>query len=563
MKRRGLVLTVLVLAAGALGQGASTSHAQGRTELVRLPLPQYDGTLTPYTFELAYPLVTLVYDTVMWRDSDGVPQPWLAQSVSRTDGGRRYTILLRRGIRWHDGRPLTASDVAFTFDFVRRRFHPRFTPQLSDVASVQVRDRRTVTIILRRASLGFYDQPLADLPIMPRHIWQQVPAGAAPDGPAIGSGPYRLTQARRRAGYSFRANRAYFKGRPRVDRIRVPIIRQEGRTYSALRSRRVDMLPVSLPENATDRLGGRFGINIQRGASYSGTALLLNLRRPPFDRVAARRAVSSSLELGRMVRNVGPGEPAEQGYVHPDSAWAPRTPLHRYDDAAARRAFGTLDLPPIRVLAPDNDPVRLEAGRQVALAIRRGGGQAEMVEVSREQLGRAIGEDGSTPDFDAAIVSTPPLASYDPDFLRRIFGSGEREAPLNYAGYRSPAFEALAARVTSAPTRRARRAAVLEELRLLSRDLPSIPLFFSEGRFAYRPAIHDGWVYVKGSGIFDKRSFLSGSSPTSAQLVEDEEVDDGSSSLLDVLKWVSLGVLVIALILGGIGLRERRKVGRS
>jgi len=528
--------------------------------LVRLPLPKYDGTLTPYTFEIGYPLVTLVYDTLLWRDKGGVARPWLAQSVKRSAGGRRLTIRLRDGVRWHDGRPLTAADVAFTFDFVARRYHPRFTPQLTDVEQVRAANRLTVTVDLRRPSLGFDDQPLADLPILPRHLWQGVPEGSVPSGPTVGSGPYRLVEARRTGGYRFLANRAYFKGRPQVDRIRVPIIRQEARTYSALRRRNVDMLPVSLPEQPAKNLGRSFGINILSGPSYSGTALIFNLRRPPFDRPAARTAVARSIDLGRIVQNVGPATPADRGYVHPSSRWASRARLHRVDLAAARRAFSSLELPAIRILAPANDPVRREAGRQVVLALRRGGGKARLIELPRAKLGRAIGEDGASASFDAAIVSTPALASYDPDFLQRLFGSDSRSSPLNYAGYRSRAFGAAAARVALAPDRPARRRAVDAELRLLARDLPAVPLFFSEGSFAYRPAIHDGWIYVKGAGILDKRSFLAGGAapPPRAVGADGEETEgDSLGSVLSVFSIASLVALVIALALGGFALFDR------
>ncbi len=559
------VLAALALTASVAGARVPEAEAQGPAKVVRLPLPVYDGTLTPYTFELGYPLVTLVYDTLLWRDSKGVARPWLARSVTRSGNRRRLTIRLRNGVRWHDGRPLTSADVAFTFDFVADRFHPRFTPQLADVERVRAPDRRTVTIDLRRPSLGFDDQPLADLPILPRHLWQGLAAGGAPAGPAIGSGPYRLVEARRRTGYRFRANRAYFKGRPRVERIQVPIIRQESRTYSAIRRRKVDMLPVSLPERAVERLGGSFGINIASGPSYSGTALLFNLRRAPFNRPSARRAVARSIELERIVRTVGSGVAAERGYLHPASRWAPDTTLHRFDLPAARRAFRRLRLPAIRVLAPDNDPVRREAGRQVALAMRRGGLDAEAIETTRSRLGRAIGEDGSAADFDAAIVSMPPLASYDPDFLQRVFGSETGSSPLNYSGYRSRSFEALADRVASAPNRRTRQRAVTAELRLLAKDLPALPLFFPEGSFAYRPAIHDGWLFVKGTGILDKRSFLrTGPSPGARAATNGgEETDaDESSSFLDILRVASLAVLLIALALGGVGLAERRKARR-
>ena len=88
---------VIAAVTGAAGLTASTASAEPATaDLVRLPISPYDGTLTPYTFEIGYP-----------------------------------TVNLRPGVRWHDGRPLTAADVVFTFRFVAARFQPRFTPQLA------------------------------------------------------------------------------------------------------------------------------------------------------------------------------------------------------------------------------------------------------------------------------------------------------------------------------------------------------------------------------------------------------------------------------------------------
>ncbi len=539
------------MAALMLGLSPSATAAQAPSaKLVRIPFPAYDGTLTPYTFKLGYPLVTLVYDTLLWRDAQGIARPWLANSVDRSNGGRRVTAHLRRGAHWQDGRRLTADDVAFTFEFVASR-SPR-TPELANVERVQAIDPTTVRFDLRRTSLAFDQQPLADLPIVPKHLWQGLPAGQlAPPGLPVGSGPYRLVRASPATGYEFRANSAYFKGRPRVDRIQVPIIHDEQRTYRALDGRRLDMLPFSLPQKAADDLGGTFGVSLRTGPDYSGTALLLNLRRRPFDRPAARTAVANAIDLGRLVRNVGPAVAADHGYIHPSSPWTATTPLHRFDPQAAQSAVGRLRLPAVRVLAPSNDPVRLEAGRQVVLSLRRAGAKATLAKVSRARLGRAIGENGSRPNFDAAIVSTPALASYDPDFLERLFGSNPRLAPLNYAGYRSPAFDALADRVAGARTQQARGVAVQAELQRLAADLPAIPLFFSQGTFAYRPAIYDGWVFIKGSGILDKRSFLSGENPARDRSGGDDAPPGTGSSALDVVSTISLAVLAVALIVGG------------
>ncbi len=88
-----------------------------------MSFPVDDGSLTPYSFELGYQLVTLVYDTVMIRDDRGVPTPWLARSVTMDPAGLEVTIDLREGITFHDGSPLTSRDVAFRPE-VRRRQSP-------------------------------------------------------------------------------------------------------------------------------------------------------------------------------------------------------------------------------------------------------------------------------------------------------------------------------------------------------------------------------------------------------------------------------------------------------
>ncbi|MCA1704479.1 MAG: ABC transporter substrate-binding protein, partial [Actinobacteria bacterium] len=212
---RRLAATMATFAAAALLLPA-TAGSQGGPSVVRIPFPREDGSLTPYTFRLGYPLVSLIYDTLMLRDDGGVPRPWLARSVRRS--GLRLTIQLRRGVRWQDGPPLTSDDVVFTFGHVASRRNPRFTPQVRDVAAVQATGPYTVVITLRRPSLGFLDQPLADMPILPAHLWRNLPPGRlAPSGPPIGSGPYRLVGHQKGKSYRFEANRRYFRGAPAVD----------------------------------------------------------------------------------------------------------------------------------------------------------------------------------------------------------------------------------------------------------------------------------------------------------------------------------------------------------
>lgn len=563
-----LAATAAVLSS-LVATAVSSAQEARDAERVRIAFPRDDGSLTPYTFQLGYPLVTLIYDTLMWRDSDGAPAPWLASSLDTSDGGERVTIRLRDGVRWHDGRPLTAADVAFTFTYFAERFHPRFTPQLEAVREAEAVDSRTVEITLSHPSPGFEDQPLSDMPILPRHLWEELPPeAAAPEGLPVGSGPYRLVEHRRGTGYRFAANRGYFLGRPTVENIDVPFIADLDSTLRALEARRIDMIPFTLPQAAEERVG-QAAFKTRRGSLYTGTTLTFNLRDAPFDQASARRAVASALDLQRIARiqtiggRGGTAVAAGRGYLHPGSGWATPGAVYRFDLDRARSAFARLDLPQMRVLAPDNDPVGREAGRQVVLALQRAGASARLEEVSASSLAAAVGEDGGEPSFEAAIWSSPPLASHDPDFLRAVFGSDQ--APLNYSGYRSAAFDELAERVAAERDPDERRRLVESELELLARDAPAIPLFFGEGAFVLRPSIYDGWTYVAGTGILDKRSFLplpAGPSereraPAAAPAPGAQSTDAG----IGVLGVVALGLLGGVLVILALGLLVRARSG--
>ncbi|MFN2388236.1 MAG: ABC transporter substrate-binding protein [Actinomycetota bacterium] len=567
MRRGGVRVLASVATAVVLVAGAAPGALGQQRSLVRISFPRAES-LTPYTFVLGYPLMTLVYDTLMWRDTQGRPRPWLARSVTTSPDGTEVTVRLRDGIRFHDGEPLTSADVVFTFELVQSRYHPRFTPQVQEVADVSAPDASTVVFTLRRRAAGFADQPLSDVPIVPRHLWAGLsPERPAPRGLAIGSGPYRLTRRAAGGSYRFEANDDYFLGAPQPDILQVDIEDDLDATLEAFEGGDLDALAVPVSPGTATRLE-RVSTRLERGPLYAGTVLMLNAREPPFDDARARRAVATALDLDRISAASGDAIPGERGYLHPTSRWAPDADLHDFDEAGARAAARRLDLPAFEVLAPENDPLRLEAGRQVVLALGRAGFEAALRPLPRDALGQAVGEDRARPRFTAAIWTSPPLASYDPGFLGAIFGSDPRAAPINYTGYRSPAFDARMDPVVTTGGVAARRGAVEAALRLLARDVPAVPLFFVEGAFPYRSAAHDGWVFVAGSGILDKLSFLpqvvAGDTggperrdPNAGTSAPSDRRGDTASTGLGPFGYVTLALLGVALALVAAEVRRR------
>lgn len=566
MPRR--LLTLLALAGLAL-LGLSTAaraQSQSATESVlRIAIPGDDGSLTPYTFESGYALMSLVYDTLTWRDAGGIPRPWLARSINRDPTGRFVRVRLRQGVRWHDGRPLTADDVVFTYRFMAARPHPRFSPQLRDIARVEAPDPHTAKFTLHRRSLGLEDQPFADVPILPRHLWTGLARDRqAPPGRAIGSGPYRLTGYERGRRYRFQANADYFRGEPSVARIDVPVVRRQDAIVADLRRRRVDAVPVTIPPGTTPR--SLPGIRYADEISFSGTMLQFNVQGRPFNRLAARRAVARALNLDRIAGNAGGvaggAVPAERGMLHPRSRWALAGELHRFDRDAARLAFAEQGVGAFRVAAPRNDPVRLATGERVVRALRAAGADVRLVELSPEALDRALGRGDGAATFDVAVVGIPALASYDPAFLRALFGD-PHAAPLNDGGYRSATFQRLAERAASAVNRAERRQVVAEQLRFLARELPAVPLLFGGGTFAYRPTAYDRWVGVRGTGILDKRSFLRGTaadeSPDAPGAASSRDLTDPSDDQGFSLVPIIVGFVALMVVVAALWLRPRRR----
>ena len=415
--------------------------------------------------------MTLVYDTLLWRDEDGVPRPWLARSVRASADGRRLTVRLAKGARWHDGAPLTAADVAFTFAYVRRTFHPRFTPQLRELAGVTVTGPDRLVIALRRPSPGFLDQPLADLPILPRHIWSRLPAGGAPRGLPVGSGPYRLVRHRRGRDYRFMAVDDYFRGRPGVRRIDVEI-RPDGRDVTrAFERGDVDLVRQAAVIGPSGLLEAR-GSGLARGSGYLGTVLAFNLRRPPF---TACRAAASRRERARPAAHRARGRRVGErgragGARHAASEVAlgdasgpaharPRRRTRRRSTRGARCACSPRATIPSALRSRAPGRARAAPGR---------GARARSSCARHDAFADAIGADGARPDFELAVSVTAPLASYDPDWLRADVRRGWAVQPHGLPQRRVRATRRSRRRRPA--SRDARRAAVAAELRLLARD---------------------------------------------------------------------------------------------
>ena len=277
---------------------------------------------------------TLVHETLVGVDEGGFPAPALAQGWSTAAGGREWTLRLREGAAFHDGRPVGTAEVVRSV----RRFlrSPSFAAarlaegleggegfragRSEELPGVVAPDARRLVLRFAQATA----LPLATL---------AAPAAAITGPGGVGAGafvPAAPVPGRRLALTAFTG---HVRGRPYVDRVEVVALADASVLPAEIASGRIDIAP---GEPGITRLAATL-------------LLILDPSRPPFDQPAARAAVAAAIDRGDLVRHLLPGGDAAPSLLVP----ALLPPLGLGEAPAAGRVTGTstlavgLDVPPV------------------------------------------------------------------------------------------------------------------------------------------------------------------------------------------------------------------------
>ncbi len=217
----------------------------------------------------------LTYDyMITYSMEDMSPEPGLATSWEQSDDGLTWTFDIRDDVVFSDGEPLTADDIAFTYNRVLDGGPEAATwgSYLAQVTSATAPDETTVVLELKKPNSSL---PLLPIPIVPEHIWQDVPEDdvksykAEPEGgePVVGSGPFRLVEGQ--AGgqtYRFEKNPDYWQGAPHIDEVIFRIYKSADPMIQALIKGELDFVEDITPLQV-EALQDEPGITAQSGDS--------------------------------------------------------------------------------------------------------------------------------------------------------------------------------------------------------------------------------------------------------------------------------------------------------
>lgn len=489
-----------------------------------------------YASALGYYQMSLLYDTLLWKDSTGELLPWLASDYQRSEDGMTYDFTLREGLRWSDGRPLTADDVAFTFSYFGRKTLPPFViAQPRGVAGARATGERTVQVRLA-APIGTFPEFVAGaVPIVPRHVWEPIgdPARAMNPEVLVGSGAYRIDSfggPDQPLAYTARGD--HFLGRAFVERIEmIPV----GDPLAALRAGDIDAggnmetLGGTRPE-VLEPFRNDSGFGIVESPADFVYPLYFNLGRGgALADLRFRQACARAIDRRNIVERLtgGNGQPGNPGFLPPDHPYHVAVEQYSYDLAAAN---AMLDAAGYR---RGGDGVRTGPdGAPLSLPLLTGAPLTSAAQLVAQDLGRAgvavaprampLGPQLFGPkmmgQFDLAILpypgpsGTPPMS--DPDQLRMVYSSTlPAPTPTGAAGYTNPRFDQLALRQVATPDGPQRQQLVAEMQRIVAADLPLLPLYYSTSHYIFRRETFDQWYNTPGGfpvNFVNKQAFITG-----------------------------------------------------
>jgi peptide/nickel transport system substrate-binding protein len=494
-----------------------------------------------------WPTIAGVYEPLLVHNSQkGEYVPWLALGHEWREGLRVLRFSLRPGVRWSDGRPFGARDVAFTFDLLRRFPALDRSGVWGIVSGVRAVDDLTVEFDLSRPFVPIlYD--LAPQPIVPEHVWREVKDPVTwPNEHPVATGPFTEVRSFGAQVYELGRNPRYWQpGRPRLEGLRFPAYPSNERANLALVFGEVDWAANFVP--AVDRVFvGRDPDHHRYWFPPTASTIFLyaNTARAPFDDVRVRKALSMAIDRRLLVdvANYGYSRPADAtGLCDAYARWkdgAPEAAAPGGEDPGAwvrhdpARAGALLDEAGLRRgpdgwrTGPDGAPLRYDvltvsgwsdwvrAAQVIARGLSAVGVRAQVrtsdfgAWFERVQQGR----------FDLSlgwsIEGPTPYTPYRWLMSRATVKPVGEGSVSNWHRYASETADRALAAFETEPDPARQRALMAEVTRAFQAEAPAIPLFpgpswsaWSEERFQGFPSASDPYA-DPSPNKFDQREIL-------------------------------------------------------
>jgi peptide/nickel transport system substrate-binding protein len=283
MTPRRLATAILLAAACALAAGpvaAASSNSSGSGTTLRIEADTSFSTFNPFTAYYAADLdvIEVIYPQLTQTGENGNPVPYLATSWSISADHLTWTFKIRQGLKWTDGVPITASDVAWTYNLIMTNQAAATAngSLVQNFASVSAPNASTFVIKTKQPQDNI---PYTSLPVVPEHIWKNdvkdVGTVKNMTFPVVGYGPWVATGYVPNQYATLTANSAYYQGAPKYHTLIIQYFTSSDAAVAALRSGQLDSID-DLTPTQYQALKGSKNIALYPSESNSWDAIELN-----------------------------------------------------------------------------------------------------------------------------------------------------------------------------------------------------------------------------------------------------------------------------------------------
>jgi len=501
------------------------------TAIVRIGWTGGPDSLNPGVAWLAksYTIFELVYDSLYELNLDGTYAKGLVESVERSADGLVYTFKIKSGVKWHDGQPLTAKDVAFTYNLVKaHEDFPTLNSYTTNFAKVEAPDDTTVVLTLDQ-QVPSIESKLVFLYILPEHIWKEYAVGAAAaeftNEEMIGSGPFKMKEYKQNEFVHLVANKDYHGTVPKVDEVIFQAFQTPDVLIQAIKSGQVDMI-TQMPNTGVAALKNAENVSVEIGSPLSPdlTDIILNQVAPENCPTAdggicsghpalrdknVRLAMAYATDKNKLIDIVALGLAAPGIALIPDGmgAWFNSSIQdYPYDPAQANKMLDEAGYKDV-----NNDGVREMPDGTTPLTLRvnwpsdstEAPRLSELLQEMWKQIGittqpQAVDPDALTaqccPTLDYDVMIWGWVADPDPQTLLIIPVTDQIPTGYNETGYSNPKYDELFVKQSTEMDPEKRREMVWEMQKITHDDVVYIIPYYSKQVQAYRTDRFSGWL---------------------------------------------------------------------
>jgi ABC-type transport system substrate-binding protein len=593
----GLAITSAALAAGAAATApAAVASSSSSGSTLRIQAQTAFSTFNPFTayFDGDLEVLNNIYPQLTAINETGQAVPYLATKWSTSSNDLTWTFTIKSGLKWSDGKPLTAADAAWTLNLIMHN------SVAATANGALVADFKTVTAPNATTLVITTTQPEANMlynvntiPIVPEHIWasevSKLSSFKNQATPVVGYGPWQLTGYVANQYATLTANSGFFMGAPHFHTLIVQYFSNSDAMVAALRSGQLDAIEYNLTAPQFNSLKGVKGITVYPQVSSAWTAIELNPGaqtqagkhfgngNPALTDPAVRQAIEMALNKQELVSKVWDGLAVPgSGYLtpaYPQWQWTPpASESLAYNPAKANALLNAagFKMGPngIRIDPKTHKPLDLRLGihsdeaADAAMApyiaewLKAIGIQVTIDSMSFNQLNTDL------PEGDWDMLSDTWSTGPDPTYLLSIQTCGDLPTSLSQPGntdsfFCNKNFDSLY-NLQGTEFNTAQRVQTIDQMQqLLYQNAVDVILYYPDFLSAVRTTDVKDYFYGKpnAQGFYPSPSeFINWRSAT--------PVAGASSSSSSATPWIVIAIVVVVLLAGGaIVLRRRSTAG--